>query len=73
MKLNPVSIFRGELQPRSTRWMRALAGRLADRFPAEGQPDSPGPLPLLWPGLLPRNLLFLLVVLLHGFRRRLPP
>jgi hypothetical protein len=29
--------------------------------------------PYFWPGLLPRNLLFLLVVLLHGFRRLLPP
>jgi ADP-ribosylglycohydrolase len=32
-----------------------------------------GPLPLFWPGLVPRNLLFLLVVLLHALRRLLPP
>jgi hypothetical protein len=28
---------------------------------------------LFWPGLLPRNLLFLAAVLAHGFRRLLPP
>jgi len=30
-------------------------------------------LPLFVPGLLARNLLFVAVVLLHGFRRLLPP
>jgi ADP-ribosylglycohydrolase len=28
---------------------------------------------LFWPGVLPRNLLFLTIVLGHGFRRLLPP
>ena len=28
---------------------------------------------LFWPGLIPRNLFFLSVVLAHGFRRLLPP
>lgn len=59
--------------PRSVAWMRALAERLAGRFPVAGDAVAPGPLPLFWPGLLPRNLLFLLVVLLHAFRRLLPP
>jgi ADP-ribosylglycohydrolase len=59
--------------PRSVAWMRALAGRLAEHF-AAGQPPQPGrALPLFWPGLLPRNLAFLLIVLGHGFRRLLPP
>lgn len=34
---------------------------------------SPGPLRCFWPGLIPRNLLFLCVVLCHGFRRLAPP
>jgi len=29
--------------------------------------------PYFWPGVLPRNLFFLLIVLSHGFRRMLPP
>jgi ADP-ribosylglycohydrolase len=52
--------------PRSVSWMRALAERLAG-------PGPHRPLPLCWPGLIPRNLLFLLVVLAHGLRRLLPP
>lgn len=31
------------------------------------------PVPLFWPGLLLRNLIFLVIVLAHGFRRLLPP
>jgi ADP-ribosyl-[dinitrogen reductase] hydrolase len=53
--------------PRSVAWMRALAERLATPQPGRG------PLPLWWPALWPRNALFLLLVLLHGFRRLLPP
>ena len=59
--------------PRSAAWMRALAERLARQFPVEGGSAKLGPLPLFWPGLVPRNLLFLAVVLGHGFRRLLPP
>jgi ADP-ribosylglycohydrolase len=59
--------------PRSVVWMRSLATRLAEQF-ATGDPPSPGPaLRLFWPGLIPRNLVFLAIVLLHGFRRLLPP
>lgn len=53
--------------------MRSLAARLADQFSAGGEAGARGPVPLAWPGLLPRNLLFLSVVLAHGFRRLLPP
>jgi ADP-ribosyl-[dinitrogen reductase] hydrolase len=53
--------------PRSVAWMRRLAERLAD----QGAPA--GPLRLFWPGLFPRNGLFLAAVLLHVFRRILPP
>jgi hypothetical protein len=53
--------------------MRALAARLAEQFPGQGPEVRRGALPLFWPGLLPRNLLFLGLVLAHGFRRVLPP
>jgi ADP-ribosylglycohydrolase len=57
--------------PRSVKWMHGLGQRLAEQFSDEG--SSRGPEPLFWPGLLPRNLLFLMVVLIHAFRRLLPP
>lgn len=50
--------------PRNKAWMRRLAHSLA---------SGGGPVPLFWPALLLRNVLFLLVVILHGFRRLLPP
>ncbi|MGE0710465.1 MAG: ADP-ribosylglycohydrolase family protein [Planctomycetota bacterium] len=55
--------------PRSLAWMRRLAAALA--LPR----DDPArrPVPLAWPLLPLRNLLFLGIVLLHGFRRLLPP
>ncbi|MFL5344416.1 MAG: ADP-ribosylglycohydrolase family protein [Hyalangium sp.] len=59
--------------PRTVGWMERLAERLARQFPSAGAPERSGPLPLFWPGLLPRNLAFLLIVLGHGFRRLLPP
>jgi hypothetical protein len=59
--------------PRPVAWMRALAERLARQSLVEGRPARSGPLPLFWPGVVPRNLLFLAVVLAHGFRRLLPP
>lgn len=51
--------------PRST----FLLGRVADRL-ARGES---GTVRYFWPALLPRNLFFLFIVLLHGFRRLLPP
>jgi ADP-ribosylglycohydrolase len=59
--------------PRSAAWMRGLAQRLARQFPRAGDGVREKPHPLFWPGLLPRNALFLLIVLLHSFRRLLPP
>jgi ADP-ribosyl-[dinitrogen reductase] hydrolase len=52
--------------PRTTDWMQQLAQRLS-------RPNETKPVPLFWPGLIPRNLIFTLVVLTHGFRRLLPP
>jgi ADP-ribosylglycohydrolase len=56
--------------PRSCTLMRRVAGRLAEQKTAS-QPL--GPVGYFWPGLIPRNLLFLAVVLGHGFRRLAPP
>lgn len=51
--------------PRSPRLLERVAEEL----------DSPHgrPVAWCWPGVLPRNLFFLAVVLAHGFRRLLPP
>jgi ADP-ribosylglycohydrolase len=70
----PAEWLHGLLEwPRSVTWMGRLAERLTRQFPAGGVRARQGPLPLFWPGLVPRNLLFLSVVLAHGFRRLLPP
>jgi ADP-ribosylglycohydrolase len=59
--------------PCSVAWMRRLAERLAQEFPAQGVGKGEGPVRFFWPGVLPRNLLFLLIVLGHVGRRLLPP
>ena len=56
--------------PRSRLVMEQIAARLATQKTI-GQPC--GPVHYFWPGLLPRNLLFLTTVLVHGFHRLLPP
>ncbi len=56
--------------PRSPAWITRLGERLAEVCAAT-EPRTPLPLPL-W-GVPLRNLVFLLVVLVHGFRRLLPP
>lgn len=56
--------------PRSVRLLLQIAERLALQR-EEGRPL--GPVAYWWPGVLPRNLLFLAVVLAHGFRRLAPP
>ncbi len=55
--------------PRDVRWMRGLAARLAQLRAGR----SPGPQRWFWPGVFPRNALFLSAVLLHALRRLLPP
>jgi ADP-ribosylglycohydrolase len=59
--------------PRSVAWMRLLSDRLSRAFPASGTAQRPGPLRLIWPAIVPRNLLFLTAVLGHIVRRMLPP
>ncbi len=51
--------------PRSVRVLREIADRLAS--------DRHDAVPVFWPGLVPRNALFLGTVLTHGLRRLLPP
>lgn len=56
--------------PRTIFWMEDLAKRMAEAVATKSQLTA---LPLFWPGLIPRNLLFALTVIVHGFRRMLPP
>jgi ADP-ribosyl-[dinitrogen reductase] hydrolase len=56
--------------PRSTRLLERVASRLAEQK-VTGRPQ--GAIWYAWPGLVPRNLFFLLLVLLHGLRRLAPP
>jgi hypothetical protein len=56
--------------PRTVSWMEQLGGRLAEVMRA-GQPEKP--LPVSVAGLFARNVFFFLVVLVHVFRRLLPP
>jgi ADP-ribosylglycohydrolase len=56
--------------PRSVKWMERLGRRLAD-VSSRGVGKKALPLPVMI--LFLRNLFFMLVVILHGFRRLLPP
>jgi ADP-ribosylglycohydrolase len=67
----PAAWLRGILEwPRGLRVLRQVADRLAEAA-REGRPGAP--VSYFWPGALLRNVLFLAVVLAHGFRRLLPP
>ena len=52
--------------PRSVAVLRRAADALAAR-------ERTKPIAYFWPAVVPRNALFLVVVLLHGLRRLLPP
>jgi ADP-ribosylglycohydrolase len=70
----PVDWLHGVVEwPRSIQWMRKLGHRLASQFTLPEFKTRLGPVPLFWPGLALRNLLFLAIVLGHGFRRLFPP
>ncbi|NQT40675.1 MAG: ADP-ribosylglycohydrolase family protein [Planctomycetes bacterium] len=56
--------------PATVDWMERLAAQLHEAMHKE-QATRPLRLPLA--GVLPRNLLFLAIVLIHGFRRLFPP
>lgn len=56
--------------PRSVEWMRRLSRQLHQAIAGE----SPGkPVSVNFVAVLVRNILFLIIVLCHGFRRMLPP
>jgi ADP-ribosyl-[dinitrogen reductase] hydrolase len=59
--------------PRSVSWIRRLSLELASLIDRDNGANHTGPLRLFWPGLIPRNILFILIVLVHGLRRLLPP
>ena len=63
--------------PRSIAWIKALGERLAVNFgpekPLDMKEEMVGPLPLFWPAIPVRNMVFLGIVLVHGFRRMMPP
>lgn len=57
-------------------WPRSvgLLHRVAERLARQRQAGQPlGSVSYFWPAVLPRNFLFLAVVLAHGFRRLAPP
>lgn len=56
--------------PRSAAFIERVAARLEDQMRGS---QSVGPVRYFWPGLVFRNLLFIVIVLLHGFRRLGPP
>jgi ADP-ribosylglycohydrolase len=56
--------------PRTVPLLRIAADRLAQ---LRNTAVSPGPVAYFRPGIVPRNIVFLLVVLVHGFRRLFPP
>ena len=56
--------------PRSVLLLEQIAARLARQ---KDNAHALGPVRYFWPGLVPRNLLFLVVVLIHGVRRLAPP
>ena len=56
--------------PRTTDWMQRLAEQLAASL-EQGNPQRPLELPIS--GIVLRNIVFLCIVLSHGFRRLLPP
>jgi len=56
--------------PRSLKVLGQAGERLAEQKLEAG---ALGPIKYFWPGLVPRNLAFVLIVLAHGFRRLAPP
>jgi ADP-ribosylglycohydrolase len=56
--------------PRSVKVLKRIADALAEC--SEGNKGC-SPQGYFWPGLIPRNLVFMVLVLMHGLRRLLPP
>ena len=58
--------------PRTIKWIERLASATATAVSERGQSQDTKPPRYFVPGILLRNLVFLLVVLAHGFRRLAP-
>jgi hypothetical protein len=56
--------------PRSVSFVERVAANLGEQ---KSKQRPLGPARYFWPGLIPRNLMFLAVVFAHGFRRLAPP
>ena len=56
--------------PRSRLIIEQIAARLVEQ---QASSQSRGPVHYFWPAVILRNFLFLVTVLLHGFRRLAPP
>ncbi len=56
--------------PRSISLLEKVAARLSQQ---KDTAQALGPIQYFWPGLIMRNFIFLVVVLIHGFRRLVPP
>jgi len=56
--------------PRSRHVMEQIAARLVEQ---QASSQSRGPVHYFWPAIILRNSLFLVTVVLHGFRRLAPP
>ena len=56
--------------PRSLSLLHRVGERLSQQ---RTTPSTLGPVPYFWPAIPLRNLVFLAIVLAHGFRRLLPP
>ncbi len=56
--------------PRTRKWVETLGEQVAEVCES-GSPCSPETLPFY--GVIPRNLLFLVILLFHGLRRLMPP
>lgn len=56
--------------PRTISWMKQMGHCLAASLNGDPAEECPG---YFWPGILVRNLAFLVIVLFHGLRRLAPP
>ena len=67
----PCDMLSGILEwPRSVGWMERLGQALSARMAGDATVPCPG---YFWPGVAPRNMVFLALVLAHGLRRLAPP
>lgn len=58
--------------PRSVGWIRQVASQLHARAAPPSEASFPRAVSLFWPAIPVRNLVFLVIVIAHGFRRLWP-